>query len=124
MWAYKYDSHLEGINLHADSAAVNVNFWITNDSVNLDSESGGLVIYEHKAPKDWGFNMYNMDSEVIMEYLDSVNSTSITVPYKRNRPVIFDSDPFHRTDDFYFKDSYENRRINITMLFGTRNIQQ
>jgi len=31
---------------------------------------------------------------------------------------------FDRTDDFYFKDSYENRRINITMLFGTRNIQQ
>ena len=68
--------------------------------------------------------MYNMDSEVIMEYLDSVNSTSIIVPYKRNRSVIFDSDPFHRTDDFYFKDGYENRRINITMLFGTRNIQQ
>ena len=115
---------MEGINLHADSAAVNVNFWITNDSANLDSESGGLDIYEHKAPKDWGFNMYNMDSEVIMEYLDSVYSTSIIVPYKRNRSVIFDSDLFHRTDNFYFKDGYEDRRINITMLFGTRNIQQ
>ena len=34
MWAYKYDSKLEGIGLHADAAAINVNFWITPDEAN------------------------------------------------------------------------------------------
>ena len=35
-WAFKYDSQLTGIPLHADFAAVNVNFWITPDEANLD----------------------------------------------------------------------------------------
>ena len=29
LWGFKYDSALRGINIHADVAAVNVNFWIT-----------------------------------------------------------------------------------------------
>lgn len=122
MWAFKYDSQLNGINLHADDAAINVNFWITDENANLDKNSGGLVFFDKTAPKEWGFNMYNMDVETIQEYLESVNSKSISIPYKENRAVLFDSDLFHRTDDFNFKDGYENRRINITMLFGLRNI--
>jgi len=35
--------------------------------------------------------------------------------------VVFNSDLFHATDEFHFRDGYENRRINITMLFGLRN---
>ena len=31
MWAYKYDSDEGGINVHADVAKVNVNFWITEE---------------------------------------------------------------------------------------------
>ena len=42
------------------------------------------------------------------------------VPYRENRAVIFDSDLFHRTDTLRFKPGYENRRINVTMLFGRR----
>jgi hypothetical protein len=34
--------------------------------------------------------------------------------------VVFDSDLFHATDEFTFKDDYRSRRINITMLFGRR----
>ena len=45
----------------------------------------------------------------------------MTVPYRRNRVVIFDSDLFHRTDDLDFRPGYENRRINVTMLFGDRS---
>ena len=37
-----------------------------------------------------------------------------------NRCVVFNSDLFHRTDDIHFRDGYEDRRINITMLYGTR----
>jgi hypothetical protein len=34
--------------VHADSAAVNVNIWITDDEANLDQNSGGLVVYATK----------------------------------------------------------------------------
>ena len=40
LWAYKYDSQRPGINAHADDAAVNVNFWVTPNSANLDPDSG------------------------------------------------------------------------------------
>ena len=50
LWAYKYDSRAseknnsyKGIQVHADDAAINVNFWITPNSANLDPSSGGLV---------------------------------------------------------------------------------
>ena len=35
--------------MHADHAAVNLNFWVTPDEANLDPLSGGLVVYP-KAP--------------------------------------------------------------------------
>ena len=47
-------------------------------------------------------------------------ATSVTVPYRANRAVIFDSDLFHETDTIRFKDGYENRRINVTLLYGRR----
>ncbi len=34
--------------------------------------------------------------------------------------MIFDSNLFHKTDKITFADGYENRRINITMLYGRR----
>ncbi|HEY8255181.1 MAG TPA: tetratricopeptide repeat protein, partial [Rhizomicrobium sp.] len=53
LWAFKYDSTLCGINIHADFAAVNVNFWITPDEANLDPASGGLVVWDKAAPLEW-----------------------------------------------------------------------
>jgi len=46
------------------------------------------------------------------------------VPYRANRAVIFDSDLFHETDVIRFKPGYENRRINVTLLFGRRQTQR
>jgi Tfp pilus assembly protein PilF len=121
-WGFKYDSRLRGINVHADFAAVNVNFWITPDEANLDPECGGLVIWDTPAPLDWGFNQYNSPSAGprIREFLARTGAKSITVPYRANRAVIFDSDLFHETDRITFKEGYLNRRINITMLYGSR----
>ena len=44
----------------------------------------------------------------------------MTVPYRSNRAVIFDSHLFHETDRIVFKEGYLNRRINITLLYGLR----
>ena len=35
LWAYKYDSAMEGVAVHADDAAVNVNLWITDNEVGV-----------------------------------------------------------------------------------------
>ena len=120
LWAYKYDSRLQGIATHADFAAVNVNFWVTPDEANRDPASGGLVVHKAHAPSDWAFRTYNLDSTRMAQFLEEAGDEPVTVPYRRNRVVIFDSDLFHRTDDLDFRPGYENRRINVTMLFGNR----
>lgn len=124
MWAFKYDSQLQGIQMHADIAAINLNFWITPDDANLDPNSGGLVVWDKEAPAEWGFSEFNTGEidrqKRIQAFLESSGANKITVPYRQNRAVLFNSDLFHSTDTFHFKDGYENRRINITLLFGHR----
>jgi tetratricopeptide (TPR) repeat protein len=119
-WGFKYDSSLSGINIHADQAAVNVNFWITPDEANLDPAHGGLVVWDVMAPLDWSADQYNGDVPAARKFLAEVGAKPQTVPYRANRAVIFDSDLFHETDVLAFKPGYLNRRINITMLFGRR----
>ena len=119
-WAFKYDSKLEGIGIHADEAAVNVNFWITPDAANLDPEGGGLVIWDKEAPLEWDFAKFNADESAAYAFLKEQGAKTVTVPYRANRAVIFDSNLFHKTDRITFAEGYENRRINITMLYGRR----
>ena len=106
--------------VHADAAAVNVNFWVTPDEANLSPESGGLVVYKEEAPLDWRFTAYNADQGRIRQFLAQRDSGKMVVPHRQNRVVLFNSDLFHETDRFTFKPGYENRRINVTMLFGRR----
>ena len=119
-WAFKYDSRMSGIKLHADFAAVNVNFWITPDDANRDPQSGGLVVWDKAAPLDWSFARYNRSPDQIREFLAREGATKQVIPYRANRAVIFDSDLFHETDRIDFKDGYRNRRINVTLLYGRR----
>jgi tetratricopeptide (TPR) repeat protein len=125
LWAYKYDSRLDGIELHADIAAVNLNFWITPDEANLDPDRGGLLVWDREAPPDWGFDEFNTstpDGQArIRRYLETSGARMVRVPHRQNRAVLFNSDLFHRTDHIRFREGYGNRRINITMLMGRRH---
>lgn len=119
LWGFKYDATLgKGINVHADFAKVNLNFWLTPSQYNLDEASGGLKVYEVPAPSSWTFQQYNADSSAIYEFLAKHNSGSVTVPYRCNRAVLFNSALFHETDNIRFVEGYESRRINMTYLFG------
>jgi hypothetical protein len=125
LWAYKYDSNYNGIKLHADQAAVNVNLWVTPDEANLNKDSGGLVIYTAKPPSEWDFKQYNTDTEFVrQQLLEPTGYANVTVPYKANRVVIFDSALFHQTDHFHFREGYKNRRINLTLLYGDMQSSQ
>ena len=112
---------MDGINIHADEARVNVNFWLSPDDASLDRDSGGLVVHKAPAPEDWDFSMFNNHKvSAIRELVTNSKAGSVKVPFRRNRMVMFDSSLFHETDKFKFKPSYKSRRINVTMLFGKR----
>jgi tetratricopeptide (TPR) repeat protein len=119
-WALKYDSSKKGVNLHADFAAVNANFWITPDEANLDPDRGGMIVWDKPAPLDWDFKQYNQNEEAGRAFLAECGASPIIIPHRSNRALIFDSNLFHETDKITFRQGYLNRRINITLLFGRR----
>lgn len=126
-WAYKYAKGSEGIGIHADDAAVNVNLWITEDEERMqaDDSLGGLVVYKTKADASWNFqemNSHSFDSKAkaFRDTMTSDPKAAVRIPYRANRAVIFDSTLFHKTDKFDFKPTFTGRRVNLTMLFGTR----
>jgi Flp pilus assembly protein TadD len=120
VWAFKYGQKPEGIAMHADFAAINVNFWITPDEANLDPESGGLIVWDKEAPAAWDFETYNLDHAAMQRFLDESGAQPHRVPHRQNRAVVFNSDLIHRTDEIRFRDGYESRRINVTFLYGER----
>ena len=121
-WAFKQDSARRPLKIHADAAAVNVNFWITPDDANLDPASGGLIVWDKEAPRDWDFKVYNSTAfqPKIREFLNHSGASPVKVPYRENRALVFNSDLFHESDTCVFRDNYESRRINITFLYGRR----
>ena len=117
-WAFKYDQRMQGINMHADFAAVNVNFWITPDHACQDATTGGMVVYDVPAPRHWTFVDYNTNAAKMAAYLATNQAQPHRVPYRENRCVLFDSRLFHVTDALHFKPGYSNRRVNVTLLYG------
>jgi hypothetical protein len=121
LWGFKCESELPADSTnHADFAAVNVNFWLTPDKANLDESSGGLVVYDVEAPLNWEFYTYNGREDIIKSFLQQQKSGRTVIPYQQNRAIIFNSDLFHSTDGVRFDPAYENRRINVTLLYGDR----
>jgi len=128
MWAFKYESKCPGIDIHADFAAINVNFWITPTESNKDydkekdvGKTGGIWIWDVGAPPDWDFTRYNGDDKTeVMEHLKNTSSKAVYIPYKYNRCVMFDSNLFHKTAEVNFLPGFDNKRINVTLLFGQR----
>ena len=119
-WAFKYEQGQRGTKVHADFAAVNVNFWITPDAANQDPDTGGLLVWDRAAPLDWDFARYNANDDAIRDFLKESGAMPTRIPYRANRAVIFDSDLFHETDVMTFRPGYTDRRINITLLYGSR----
>ena len=119
-WAFKCNNKMKGIKIHADFAAINVNFWITPDKANLNKNTGGLLIWDKEAPKNWNFEKYNNNHLEIKKFLKKKKSKMKRIKYKSNRVIIFNSNLFHASDNFNFKNNYESRRINITLLYGKK----
>ena len=117
-WAFKCLTGSQGIDVHADSGAVSVNFWLTPDAANLEPDAGGLTIHRAPPPEGWRIADYDRDRDRVRAFLDASNAGSFTVPYAANRAVLFRSDLFHESGRVRFRPGYANHRINITLLFG------
>ena len=60
------------------------------------------------------------DESAIRSALLENGAQTVAVPYRQNRCVMFNSDLYHETAPLDFREGYENRRINVTMLYGKR----
>ncbi len=119
-WAFKCLTGSRGIDVHADAGAVSLNFWLTPDEANLEPDAGGLTIHRALPPEDWPIADYHRDKIRIRSFLDRSEAGSVTLPYARNRAVLFRSDLFHESGRVRFLPGYANHRINMTLLFGDR----
>jgi hypothetical protein len=122
-WLFKYsETNTSGIGIHADPAAVNINLWLTPDEACL--EGGGLTVYSHVP------DLHQTMQQVNHEFADGEEATLREqlkaagavhhIQYKCNRAAIFVSDQYHESMPFRFAAGYENRRCNLTLLFGDR----
>ena len=119
-WAFKCLTGSRGIDVHADSGAVSLNFWLTPDEANLEPGAGGLVVHRGLPPEGWTIADYDRDKDRVRAFLDGNDAGSVTVPYARNRAVLFRSDLFHESGRVRFRPGYANHRVNMTLLFGER----
>ncbi|MDE0059565.1 MAG: tetratricopeptide repeat protein [Defluviicoccus sp.] len=119
-WAFKCLTGSQGIDIHADSGAVSVNFWLTPDAANLEPDAGGLTVHRAPPPESWKIADYKRDKERIRALLKASDAGALTIPYAANRAVLFRSDLFHESGRVRFRPGYANHRINITLLFGER----
>jgi hypothetical protein len=117
-WAFKGLHAASAIDVHADDAAVSVNFWVTPTEANLKPGQSGLVVCLVPPPNDWHMSGYDADQERIVAFLEQSAHDSLRVPYRENRAVLFESRLFHRSDAPEFAIGYENHRINLTFLYG------
>ena len=70
---------------------------------------------------DSDFEKFNSNWEYVDQHLLRPSGyANVTIPYKQNRAVIFDSFLFHKSQPRKFKTGYENRRINLTFLYGDK----
>ncbi len=122
-WFFKYtDEAPNGIGIHADPAAVNINIWLTPDEARV--RGGGLTIFKKAADDRSAVADYNHEfasegaEAALRKQLEE--GGSVHVEYRANRAVMFISDQFHVSEPFEFKRGYENHRVNLTLLFGDR----
>jgi len=117
-WAFKGLRAQAAVNVHADDAAVSVNFWVTPTNANLNPAHGGLVVCRAPPPADWRIKDYDADREPIVTFLEQNGDNCLRVPYRENRAVLFRSRLFHHSDHPKFAPGYDNHRINLTLLYG------
>lgn len=117
-WAFKGLTPEASVALHADDAALSLNLWMTPATANRNPATGGLTLCTTAPPAGWTLPGYDTGQRAAAEFLAANPATTITIPYRENRAVLFRSRYIHGSDRPDFAPGYENHRINLTLLFG------
>ncbi len=117
-WAFKGLQTASAIDVHADDAAISVNFWVTPTEANLRPGQGGLVVGLVPPAEDWQMKGYDSDQKRIVAFLEHNAQDRLRIPYRENRAALFELRLFHWSDAPEFAVGYENNRINLTLLYG------
>jgi tetratricopeptide (TPR) repeat protein len=117
-WSYKFYSRRSGVPVHADDGKISINFWLTPDEANLNSETGGLTFWKERVPIRFFGESPDEKSKIMQKMIDDPAADPFVVPYGGNKVALFESRLLHKTNEVDFKDGYENRRVNLTILYG------
>ncbi len=118
-WTFKGLQAQAAVDVHADDAAVSVNFWVAPTPANLSPDRGGLVVCLAPPPNNWQMKDYTADQSRIVIFLEQNAGNKLVVPYRQNRAVFFRSRLFHYSDRPEFALGYESHRVNLTLLYGS-----
>ena len=117
-WTYKYFQDESDGHIHADNGAVSLNLWITPDESNLETDAGGLVLWNKAVPVEYfdatGEEMMRISHALVAE----PDAKPGYVSYASNRAMMFRSNVLHKTHRLKFRDAYAYRRVSITFLYG------
>ena len=120
-WSFVYDHEHAGVGIHCDPSIVNINIWVSADTIIKDESKNGLMIYKIKPPEAWKRSEWNGSKNGMgLKYIQSLNVKPTQVPYKSNRAIFFDGAYFHNSNNVSTKKGFENKRISYTMLFGSQ----
>ncbi len=118
MWSYKFYTRRSGVPVHADDGKVSINFWLTPEEANLNSDTGGLTFWKERVPVNYFGKASEEKAKIMQEIINRPTATSFQIPYRANKVMVFESRLLHKTNEIQFKDDYVDRRVNLTMLYG------
>ncbi len=120
VWAFKNVSRGQRIGLHVDDAAVSLNLWLTADEACDAAESGGLTVYRQRLDAARELRSYEADRDDLHRALAEDGATPVSIAYRQNRAVLFDSTLYHESTGTNFAPGFDNHRVNVTLLYGER----
>lgn len=123
LWAYKIHGGADqpALHVHGDEANLNLNVWLNPAEEVPEAAGGGLQVWKEACPDAWPFGEMNKCQSARCQKLLE-RSPSVTVPFRRNRLVLFRSTLLHKSGEMkgFPATGYARRRINLTLLFGER----
>ncbi|MEP3638033.1 MAG: hypothetical protein ABJN14_12315 [Paracoccaceae bacterium] len=110
-----------GLLPHADNADFILNLWTTPDRFNRQIGSGGMTVWNVKAPTTAAPEEFT-NAEWVQSYLNSQShARKMQIPYQFNRAILFDAKLFHTSQPIDFEGIFpKSMRTNLTFAFALR----
>jgi len=119
-WSFIYESEAIGPTPHYDPGSIiTTNLWVTpNECMNLKPNYNGIEIWNVFYSNASNENKYDPDLlKNVIEKIKEPSAKKISIGYKNNRMMFFNSGLIHRSQPISSKPGYENRKINFTFLY-------